>query len=188
MLKATENKNPHQWIMDEYPPVITKKQFCILCRISNPKAHYLLENGLIPYRCTGLIKNRYHIRTADVVQFLSMRDQSPKEYQPPAGWSMERRREPVPDTSLVVNQKMQWAARLLMTRYPDVLTVEQVAEITGRTAATVAKWCRSGRLRSIKTLGEIGIPKVSMLAFFTMDEYRCITAKLKQEMLRRLKR
>ena len=183
MRKDTKNDHPYQWILDQYPTVITKEQLYKLCHVSKKTALHYLENGLIPCECTEKKTHRYHIKTKDVVQFLSMRDLMPNECQAPAGWYKKSSGKYVRSMSPAMRQKIQEAVDLLLEKYPDVLTVVQVGEITGYATTTVLKWCKSRQLHHFRICGKNCIPKQSLLKFFVTQEYRCIAMKSWKPML-----
>ena len=184
MRKDTKNETPYQWILRQYPPVITKDQLYKLCHVSKKTARHYLENGLIPCENTGKRTHRYRIKTEDVVHFLRMRDQEPGEYQAPAGWYKRRTGVFVPSMSPATRQKIQQAVDLLLQSYPDVLSIRQVSEITGYATSTAVKWCKTGRLHHFMIRGKNHIPKISLLEFFATDDYRCIAEASRKSMIR----
>lgn len=61
--------------------------------------------------------------------------------------------------------------------YPDVLTVEQVCEVTGYKRHTILKWCSKGQLKTILQTPKYMIPKVWLLEFVTSDFFNEISRK-----------
>lgn len=78
--------DPYQWVIDEYPPVITKDQLYKICHISKRTASHLLENGLIPCQCSGKKTRKYKIAIADVEEYLKRCDLTPNDYTALENW------------------------------------------------------------------------------------------------------
>ncbi len=138
------SSNSYQQILDEYPEYITKEQLYRICHISKKSAQNLLESGEIPCIDSGRKTHRFLIATADVVDYLQRRDSAPR---------------PAADETAV--EKIRAALAL----YPDVLSVAQVSELTGRRSSTVTKWCRLNYIVNIYAGGKNHIPKASLTDF-----------------------
>ncbi len=152
------SSNSYQQILDEYPEYITKEQLYQICHISKKSAQNLLESGEIPCIDSGRKTHRFLIATADVVDYLQRRDSAPR---------------PAADETAV--EKIRAALAL----YPDVLSVAQVSELTGRRSSTVTKWCRLNYIENIYAGGKNHIPKASLADFLVSrwDEFKNIGEK-----------
>ncbi len=150
--------NSYQQILDEYPEYITKEQLYQICHISKKSAQNLLESGEIPCIDSGRKTHRFLIATADVVDYLQRRDSAPR---------------PAADETAV--EKIRAALAL----YPDVLSVAQVSELTGRRSSTVTKWCRLNYIENIYAGGKNHIPKASLADFLVSrwEEFQNIGEK-----------
>ena len=150
--------NSYQQILEEYPEFITKEQLYQICHISKKSAQNLLESGEIPCVDSGRKTHRFLIATADVVDYLHRRDNAPR---------------PAADETAV--EKIRAALAL----YPDVLSVAQVSELTGRRSSTVTKWCRLNYIENIYAGGKNHIPKASLADFLVSrwDEFKNIGEK-----------
>ena len=150
--------NSYQRILDEYPEYITKEQLYQICHISKKSAQNLLESGEIPCIDSGRKTHRFLIATADVVDYLQRRDSAPR---------------PAADETAV--EKIRAALAL----YPDVLSVAQVSELTGRRSSTVTKWCRLNYIENIYAGGKTHIPKASLADFLVSrwEEFQNIGEK-----------
>ena len=150
--------NSYQRILDEYPEYITKEQLYQICHISKKSAQNLLESGEIPCIDSGRKTHRFLIATADVVDYLQRRDSAPR---------------PAADETAV--EKIRAALAL----YPDVLSVAQVSELTGRRSSTVTKWCRLNYIENIYAGGKNHIPKASLADFLVSrwEEFQNIGEK-----------
>ena len=152
------SSNSYQQILDEYPEYITKEQLYQICHISKKSAQNLLESGEIPCIDSGRKTHRFLIATADVVDYLQRRDSAPR---------------PAADETAV--EKIRAALAL----YPDVLSVAQVSELTGRRSSTVTKWCRLNYIENIYAGGKNHIPKASLADFLVSrwEEFQNIGEK-----------
>ena len=152
------SSNSYQQILDEYPEYITKEQLYQICHISKKSAQNLLESGEIPCIDSGRKTHRFLIATADVVDYLQRRDSAPR---------------PAADETAV--EKIRAALAL----YPDVLSVAQVSELTGRRSSTVTKWCRLNYIENIYAGGKNHIPKASLTDFLVSrwEEFQNIGEK-----------
>ena len=152
------SSNSYQQILDEYPEYITKEQLYQICHISKKSAQNLLESGEIPCIDSGRKTHRFLIATADVVDYLQCRDSAPR---------------PAADETAV--EKIRAALAL----YPDVLSVAQVSELTGRRSSTVTKWCRLNYIENIYAGGKNHIPKASLADFLVSrwEEFQNIGEK-----------
>ena len=152
------SSNSYQQILDEYPEYITKEQLYQICHISKKSAQNLLESGEIPCIDSGRKTHRFLIATADVVDYLQRRDNAPR---------------PAADETAV--EKIHAALAL----YPDVLSVAQVSELTGRRSSTVTKWCRLNYIKNIYAGGKNHIPKASLADFLVSrwEEFQNIGEK-----------
>lgn len=152
------SSNSYQQILDEYPEYITKEQLYQICHISKKSAQNLLESGEIPCIDSGRKTHRFLIATADVVDYLQRRDSAPG---------------PAADETAV--EKIRAALAL----YPDVLSVAQVSELTGRRSSTVTKWCRLNYIENIYAGGKNHIPKASLTDFLVSrwEEFQNIGEK-----------
>lgn len=152
------SSNSYQQILDEYPEYITKEQLYQICHISKKSAQNLLESGEIPCIDSGRKTHRFLIATTDVVDYLHRRDNTPR---------------PAVDETAV--EKIHAALAL----YPDVLSVAQVSELTGRRSSTVTKWCRLNYIENIYAGGKNHIPKASLADFLVSrwEEFQNIGEK-----------
>ena len=152
------SSNSYQQILDEYSEYITKEQLYQICHISKKSAQNLLESGEIPCIDSGRKTHRFLIATADVVDYLQRRDSAPR---------------PAADETAV--EKIRAALAL----YPDVLSVAQVSELTGRRSSTVTKWCRLNYIENIYAGGKTHIPKASLADFLVSrwEEFQNIGEK-----------
>jgi len=173
------SKLQHKKILNKYPEYISKDVMYKLCHISKRTALYLLESGLIPCTNSGKQTRKYRIATKDVVEYLVQRELQPERYLAPEGWYKGKGKHKndfvilPPETS----EKIRDYLEHLMENYPDVLNVQQLAEITGYTYTTVVRWCSSKNLFHLCIRGKFKIPKTSLLDFMMSTDFWRIRTK-----------
>ena len=77
----------------------------------------------------------------------------------------------------MVREDMHGYYKKLLSKYPDVLTADDVVKLTGYVKTSVNNWCRKGRLKSFKKQGCNYIPKVYLIEFFCSPYFRTIVRK-----------
>lgn len=171
-------ENAINW--DSIPDVITKDQLYRICHISKSTALYLLQSGKIPCEYTGKRTRCYKIKKEDVIAYLQDRKVFPESYSAPAGWysgsyPVKMKREIPP----IVREDMHECYKELLSKYPDILTTDDVVKLTGYVKTSVNNWCRKGHLKSFKKNGINHIPKVYLIEFFCSIYFRTIVRKSK---------
>lgn len=130
-----QRKSDIRKMLQGYPSYISKEQLCKICHISKRTALRLLEDGSIPCKSNGKQTRKFQIALADVEAFLLKRQAriktNPREarnvYRP---MSAEMK-------SLLPHIVTDW-----LEPYPDVLSVDEVVQITGYGSSSVVKWCK----------------------------------------------
>ena len=167
----------YQAILDEYPAVITKEQLYKICHISKRTAAYLLESGLIPCERSDKKTRKYKIATEDVVAFLEKRANAPGRFAAPQGWRKtgygKGPREQSPDKL----EKLLAYFESLMAPYPDVLSIDEVGELTGYSGSCISKWCAKDYLHHFHIGKKYLIPKPYLLDFMMGPYFRGIKYK-----------
>lgn len=160
-------------------------EFREACHIGTRTALYLLHSGLVPFVHSGKKTQPYQIAKTDVAAYLRRRESEPGYYTPPSGWYKNFSKYKVPPAPVVrrldyktVNQKaVQHYFEEQLAPYPDLLTVAQVAEITGYSQNVVSRWCRTGRLKTFTHQPKIYIPKPWVLDFLLSEDYNSLVRK-----------
>lgn len=168
-----------------YPDPMSRTDFRIVCRIGTRTSLYLLQSGLVPCVHTGKKTRCYKIAKADVAAYLRCRESEPQRYATPSGWYKNYPDHKPPTTAVTHSIHYEIVSRLLIRRYfeeqlsdvPDVLTVAQIARLTGYSTKTVSHWCSEGRLKSILQQPKFMVPKVWLLEFLTSNDYNNICRK-----------
>ena len=153
-----------------YPSYISKEQLCKICHISKRTALRLLEDGSIPCKSNGKQTRKFQIALADVEAFLLKRQAriktNPREarnvYRP---MSAEMK-------SLLPHVVTDW-----LEPYPDVLSVDEVVEITGYGSSSVVKWCKKENLQHYCIGRKFFVPKTWLQEFMLSERFWGIHVK-----------
>ena len=153
-----------------YPSYISKEQLCKICHISKRTALRLLEDGSIPCKSNGKQTRKYQIALADVEAFLLKRQArikiNPREarnvYRP---MSAEMK-------SLLPHVVTDW-----LEPYPDVLSVDEVVQITGYGSSSVVKWCKKEDLQHYCIGRKFFVPKIWLQEFMLSERFWGIHVK-----------
>lgn len=167
---------PIDW--DSVPDVMNKDQFYRLCHISKSTALHLLKSGKVPCEWTGKKTRCYKIKKEDVRAYLEERAVYPELYSAPRGWYgghyVAKLSKELPDN--VLRQMHGYYAKLL-SKYKDVVTIQDVVALTGYAKTTVNNWCNRGQLKSFRKGQLFYIPKIFLIGFFCSLTFRSITRK-----------
>lgn len=184
-----KKNSKYQWILDTYPETITKEQLYKLCHVSKKTAQHYLVNGIIPCVNTGKKTRQYTIRTVDVVKFLELRDRDPDICLAPIGWYRQNATVYRPRIhSPAMQQKLKAALERILQDYPDVLTSDQAAEVTGYHHETIVRWCGRKKLEFFYIRRSYLIPKVSLVEYLTENRCHAINDTAKEHILMAAKR
>ena len=167
-----------QETLKRYPKEISKEQLCKLCHISKRAAKYYLDNGVIPCRCNGQATHKYTIRTRDAITFLRRRDTCPDAFRVTIRSGKAR---PFVHPSIAYTQRvMQRYQRLLEELawpYPDLMTVQMIAELTGYSVKTVRRWTAFGHIRWFQNGLKHLAPKELVIRHMMSEDFRTIANK-----------
>lgn len=171
-MKSYEN------LRKQYPEHISLDQLHRICRIAKRSARYLVENGIIPATDTGNKTWRWKIAIDDVIDYLRRRDKfgsmiptdavNNKENKNCATGSRHSFAQLV--TTGQEHMVVDYFAHLC-TEYPDVLSVFDIAEITGLRKNSLLKLLKSGHIKSIASSPKYIIPKAYFLEFIASQRF-----------------
>ena len=170
-------------VLNTYPDILSKEQFCKACHISKRTALYLLANDLIPHIDNGKKTRCYRIRKADIISFIK-KQSTTKERQPPQRRGSNPK--PIRDFSRSIKTILQLAEdpaairefyQKKMAGFPEVMVVSQVTEFIGYNRQTIGRWISCGKLRALKSMNQHMIPKTYLLDFLLTDTFNQIVRK-----------
>lgn len=168
-------------VLAEYPEYITKEQMYRICHISKKTCLFLLESGLVPSIDSGKKTRRFKIKTSDVIKYLQERDDYPELYKAPDGFYKHAGCKKAPSFDEVFTKDdlvtmREYYAELIFN-YPDVMTIEQIAEFTGYCKTSVRAWCSKQEIKCFLIRQRFQIPKEHLLDFLVSKYFIGIAVK-----------
>jgi hypothetical protein len=176
----------YSFLLKNYPETVTKDQFYQICHISKKTAKYYLDNGFIPCVDSKKKTRRYKIRTQDIVSFLEDRDKNPSKYYLPKHFDNpflpgeQRQHKKVPR-----NGKYKDCYKLKSVRefpdyqkylsqqfreYPDMMTTQQLRQLTGHSISVIISWCQDKKVRFVFQGAIYRIQKQSVISYLYARE------------------
>lgn len=149
--------NDYSYLRDEFPEVISGEQLRQILHVSKRKCAWLLNSGTIPCSDTCQRTRRYSIKLDDVIYYIIASENAAvnvKPLRPPEGF-----REQLIDEWFDV---------------PDVLTISEVARITGYTPNAVDRWIVKGSLRSVIVQAGLITCREWLADFYCGDGYNIV--------------
>ena len=153
-----------------YPSYISKEQLCKICHISKRTALRLLEDGSIPCKSNGKQTRKFQIALADVEAFL-LKSQARIKINPREARNVYRPMS-AEMKSLLPHVVTDW-----LEPYPDVLSVDEVVQITGYGSSSVVKWCKKEDLQHYCIGRKFFVPKTWLQEFMLSERFWGIHVK-----------
>ena len=172
-----------QEILSQYPKYVSKEQMRIICHISKRKARYLLQSGLVPCENSGKLTRNYKIKTADVVKYLQDREELPEKYKYEQSSSNTRYiYSKLAELGTDIESLSAYYEELFKD-YPDIVTVANIAQMTGFTRGSVTGWLKDKKIKSFKIKNVYRVPKIYLLKFLVSNEYRRLGIRTEKQKL-----
>ena len=188
-VKSMKKKGKYEYLNKLYPPVITKDQFYRICNVSKKTAAHLLDNGLVPCINSGKKTRKYKIKLEDVIVYLETREADPGQFAAPYGWYKAKMKPGA--KRLVLSKenirKIKHYFKNLLSVYPDVLSVNQVSDVTGYSTTTILKWINKGSLKSFHMGNRYVVPKICLMEFLSSPVFMQTLVHSKYEKERLIK-
>ena len=165
-------------LLQEYPGTVTKEQFYKICHISKHTAQYLLSSGIVPCEDTGKKTRRYTIKIIDIIKYLELRDSFPELYQV----SFNHSQSSPCIRNAEWRRKMEKRFRIILSPFPDLLSVQDICTITGYCKNTVLRWFSNQLLHPYEIRGKYLVPKETLLRFMMSCDFRSIRVKSKKHL------
>lgn len=157
-------------LKDQYPDTISLDQLYRICGIAKRSAAYLIRHGVIPAVDTGRKTWRYRIALDDVIAYLQKRDRVGSMIPCGAVTSRYGRTSKLVSCDEILTgdneEEVAEYFAYVFTDYPDVLTVEDVMEMTGFCKATILRFLKASCLKAIEKRPKYLIVKTHLLEFF----------------------
>lgn len=170
------NNGKYDHLLEQYPKVIYLDQFYRLCRISKLSAAYLLKNGIVPYTDTGKSTWRYRILIDDVIEYLQKRERYGS--MTPPGLANSRRnnrtiqRKAYAEYAGHANKvELEEYFRFIYSEHPEILSAQEVADVTGLSKYTVYRYIKSGDVKILSNDRRYTVLKCDVYNFMTSQKY-----------------
>lgn len=158
--------NDYSFLHDEFPEVISGEQLRQILHVSKRKRAWLLNNGIIPCTDNCQRTRRYAVKLNDVIDYIIASENAAVNVQP--------LRPPEGFRELLIDEWFD---------VPDVLTISDVANITGYTPNAVDHWIVKGSLRSVIVQTGLITCREWLADFYCGDGYNIVKKVNKHQKL-----
>jgi hypothetical protein len=171
----------YSFLLDNYPETVAKDQFYRICHISKKTAKYYLDNGFIPCVDSKKKTRRYQIKIKDIILFLENRDTNPSKYYLPKHFdnpflpSEQRQHRKMPRNGRYQDcyklkgigevKDYLYYLKQQFAEYPDMMTAQQLRQITGHSIAVILSWCKDGKVKHIYHSSTYLVQKKSVVGY-----------------------
>jgi hypothetical protein len=179
----------YEELKNKYPNYICLDQLYRICKIAKRSALYLIQHGIIPVTDTGKQTWQYKIALDDVITYLKNRERF---------GSMIPRRAVKSRPLKTGNNRNSFSKiikpgqegkiaeyfKFIYADYDDILTMVDVAEMTGLYKSTVLKLLKTKQIKSMTNKPKYLIPKKYLLEFVVTRRF--IEAKTDSELFKKI--
>ena len=170
-MNTVQDKTETQYkqLLKGYPKHMSMEQMRIVCHISKRTARLLLQKGLVPCKNTGKKTHTYRITKAAVINYLMRRDAMPEKYILLGSDKMRKKPPAMSTTDDSLNEPIE---PLTFEKYPDVLSIQQAAILSGVSTATVKLWVKNNYLMAFIKNRACRIPKLSLIEYLDSPQHK----------------
>jgi len=167
--------NKYNELKTQYPQTISMDQLYRICRISKRSADYLIKHGVIPAFDTGRKTWRYRIALDDVIKYLKKRDKIGSMI--PRGAVSSRHgksgKRVCFASILSADSKHELSEyfSFIYTDFPNVLTTDDISEMTGLSNKTIYHYIRDGKIKHLEKSTRYLIAKAHLLEFVVSPHF-----------------
>ena len=185
--------NDYTVLKNKYPDFLSLDELSRVCRIAKRTARYLIEHEIIPAIDTGKQTWRHQIKIDDVITYLEQRDEVGSMIPPGAVSSRQKNRvssqygNRKSFSELVTQGYENEVAEYFNFIYADcqdILTTNDIADMTGLYRGTILKLAQSGHIKSLETKPKYLIPKQYLLEFVVTRRF--LEAKTNSELFKKI--
>jgi len=145
--------------MDCDKKFITKKEFCIMCGISESTGSKLIKNGVIPFeKCNERLLHFYAIPFQSAIDYIKQQET----------------KGVLSDDELSKRREFYYKKT---KKYPDVITAKDICIITGYGKETIRKWINSEKILGIVVRKRFKVAKEDLIDFLVTPYYENIIRK-----------
>ncbi len=180
----------YEKLKKEYPAYISMDQLYRICGIAKRSARYLIEHDIIPSIDTGRRTWRYKIAIDDVIAYLKKRERvgsmlPPGRVSSRADRLKRARRKSYAELVLPgMEAKLIEYFEYIYSEFPDLLSLNDAAEMTGLEKSTIARIIRAGDLEGFIASQKYYIPKKRLIEYTATPKF--IDCKSNSEAFRRV--
>lgn len=162
----------------QYPEYISLDQLHRICHVAKRSTRYLVENGIIPATDTGRTTWRWKIALDDVIVYLRQRDKFGSRIPTGAVNSKKSKNYATGSRSSFSNLVTPGQEQILVdyfaylcSEYSDVLTVKDIADLTGLHKNSLHKLLNARHIKSLASSPRYIIPKRYFLDFVSTKRF-----------------
>ena len=165
------------YLRERYPEVLSSEQLRQILHISKRKCVWMLQNGWIPCVDNHKKSRCYTIYLNDVIAYLIDSSQNPDKYVFPKLFSSGYQHPPtIPKQSPIPPECFRELLTDEWQDVQDIMTITEVALLTGYTGNTIDRWIVQKKLQSIVVQSGLITCKTWLIDFYCADGYK-ITQK-----------
>jgi hypothetical protein len=167
--------------------VISLEQLYKMLHISKRKAAWMLQNGIIPCEIRNTQTHKYFIKRKDVIDYINKNEIAKQQEIPIGIFNSNRTTNPHRTESqdsvcggsfysfeIILNDEerelFKEMLENMLKEIPDVLTVKEVAELTGYNRKTILRYAKKKYIFPINLQGKLYISKQSLIEYFSSDK------------------
>lgn len=167
--------------------VISLEQLYKMLHISKRKAAWMLQNGIIPCEIRNTQTHKYFIKRKDVIDYINKNEIAKQQEIPIGIFNYNRTINPHRTESqdsvcggsfysfeIIINDEERELFRgmleNMLKEIPDVLTVKEVAELTGYNRKTILHYTKKKYIFATNLKGKLYISKQSLIEYFSSDK------------------
>ena len=167
--------------------IISLEQLYKMLHISKRKAAWLLQNGIIPCEIRNTHTHKYLIKRSDVVAYINKNSRTKQDEIPIGIFNFKKTTNPHRTESqdsvcgssfysfeIILNDEerelFKGMLENMLKEIPDVLTVKEVAELTGYNRKTILRYAEKKYIFTINLKGKLYISKQSLIEYFSSDK------------------
>ena len=160
-------------LRQEYPPQLCLDQIRTILHISKRKASWMLNNNIIPCINTGKQTKQYKVEIEDLISYIERVELGDSAIIIPSGlFTTKSKIRPTISSPSLPPNFCEWLEN--KWRYSkNMLSVPEVAELTGYATTTVNRWIRKGKLKCIQLPHMRAVPKECLIEYYLTDGHKC---------------
>ena len=160
-------------LKSQYPAYVSLDQLRVICKIAKRTARYLVVNNIIPSIDTGKKTWRYKISIDDVIAYLRQREKSGSMIPVGATSSRQTKRRRSFSQAVASGEEQEVVEyfEYAYTDYPDILTTDDMAVMTGLHKKSFQRILGEGHIKVLSSNPKYIIPKVYFWEFIASKRF-----------------